>query len=89
MANVSISVSDELKKKMAQFPSVNWSVVGREGFEQKVKDMEFLLKFKSKSKMTEEDALRLGASVNAGLARRFEDYRARHPQIAQKSRGRK
>ena len=85
MANVSISVSDGLKRNMARFPSVNWSVVGREAFAQKITDLEFLMKFKSKSTMTEEDALRLGAKVNAGLARRLQDYMAKHP----KSRGKK
>lgn len=75
MSNVSVSVPDELKTKMAKFPSVNWSVVAREAIQQKIRDMEFLLEFKSKSTMTEEDALRLGAKVNAGLARRLAAYR--------------
>jgi len=74
MANVSISVSDELKEKMARFPSINWSVVGREAIAQKIKDLEFLLEFKSNSTLTEEDALRLGAEVNATLAKRFAAY---------------
>ena len=79
MANVSISMSDELKAKMAKFPSVNWSSVGREAMAQKIKEMEFLLEFKSKSTLTEEDALRLGAEVNAGLARRLQEYLSKHP----------
>ncbi len=82
MANVSVSVSDELKEKMTKFPSINWSVVAREAIAQKIKDLEFLLEFKSRSTLTEEDALRMGAEVNAGLARRLEEYIAKHPNHA-------
>ncbi len=74
MSNVSVSVPDELKEKMAKFPSVNWSVVAREAIAQKIKDLEFLFEFKSRSTLTEEDALRLGAEVNKSLARRFAAY---------------
>lgn len=82
MANVSVSIPDELKKKMARFPSVNWSAVGSEAFMQKIKDMEFLLEFKSNSKLTEEDALRLGAEVNTSLARRLEAHLSKQASIA-------
>jgi hypothetical protein len=57
---------------MADFPSINWSVVAREAIAQKIKDLEFLLNFKSNSSMTENDALRLGAEVNSSLARRLQ-----------------
>lgn len=37
MANVTISVPEELKKKMGQAKTVNWSEVAREAFEDKLK----------------------------------------------------
>ncbi len=37
MANVTISVSEELKKKMGQAKRVNWSEVAREAFEEKLR----------------------------------------------------
>ena len=71
MAVVSVSVSDELRKKMKMFQFVNWSKVASSSFEQKVKDLAFLEHFKANSKLTSKDALRLGAQVNKGLAKRF------------------
>jgi Arc/MetJ-type ribon-helix-helix transcriptional regulator len=37
MANVTVSVPEELKKKMERAPSVNWSEVARKAFEEAVR----------------------------------------------------
>ena len=37
MANVTVSVPEELKKRMEHIPSVNWSEVARKAFEEAVK----------------------------------------------------
>ncbi len=71
MDNVSVSITGEIKKKMAQFGYINWSEVARRAFAKKIEEMEFLEKFTSDSKMTEQDALRLGAAVNKSLAKRL------------------
>jgi hypothetical protein len=71
MATMTLAVPDDLKHKMETLPEINWSEVARQAFLQKIKDMDFLRKFKSKSKFTEEDALRLGAELNRKLAKRY------------------
>lgn len=71
MANVSVSVDDRMRRKMGHFGFVNWSEVARQAFAKKISELEFLEKFTSDSKMTEADALRLGAKVNKGLAKRL------------------
>ena len=38
---------------------------------QQIEDLEFLKKFKEKSTLTEEDALRLGAEVSRALSNRL------------------
>jgi len=70
MVNVTLSVPMELKHKMDEF-KINWSGVAREAFMQKIADLEFLREFKSRSELTEEDAMRLGSKVNESLARRY------------------
>lgn len=70
MTNMTLSIPEELKHKMEQLKIINWSEVAREAFLQKVADLEFLREFKSKSDLTEEDALRLGRKVNKALAER-------------------
>lgn len=68
---MTLAVPEELKHKMENFPEMNWSEVARQSFIQKIEDMEFLMKFKAKSKLTEEDALRLGSQVSRSISNRL------------------
>lgn len=68
---MTLAVPNELKNKMDTFPELNWSEVARQAFSQKIEDLEFLEKFKSKSKVTEKEALKLGAELNKRLAKRY------------------
>ena len=70
MVNVTLSIPNELKQKMDTFAEINWSAVAREAFDEKIKDMEFIKKFKAKSTITEEDTLKWGAGLNKNLAKR-------------------
>ena len=69
---MTLAVPSELKNKMETFPEINWSEVARQAFMQRIKDLEFLRKFKSDSNLTEEDALKLGRELNKNLARRYK-----------------
>ena len=64
MTTMTLAVPSELKHKMETFPEMNWSEVARQAFIQRIKDLEFLRKFKSDSTLTEEDVLRLGRQLN-------------------------
>ena len=71
MTPLTLAVPDEMKKKMDSFPEMNWSEVARQAFIQKIEDMEFLRKFKEKSKLTEADALKLGKEVSKSVSDRL------------------
>ena len=71
MVNLTLTVPKELKDSMDEFPEINWSAVARQAFKDKIEDLHFLNKFKSKSKLTEKDAIELGRKVNKALARRY------------------
>ncbi len=71
MTTMTLAVPSELKHKMETFPEMNWSEVARQAFIQRVRDLEFLKKFKKDSELTEEDALRMGAELNKKLAKRY------------------
>ncbi|MFH1683141.1 MAG: hypothetical protein ABIA37_05075 [Candidatus Woesearchaeota archaeon] len=71
MVTMTLAVPEELKHRMDTFPEMNWSEVARQAFLQKIDDMEFLRKFKEKSKLTEEDALRLGKEVSKSISSRL------------------
>ena len=69
---MTLAVPNELRNKMESFPEINWSEVARQAFNQKISDLEFLRKFKSKSKFTEEDAMKFGAEISRKLAKRYK-----------------
>lgn len=71
MTNMTLSVPKELKNMMDRHPEINWSEVARQSFREKLVDLEFLEEFKSKSDLTEEDALELGRMVNKSLRERY------------------
>ena len=71
MTTLTLAVPDEMKKKMDSFPEMNWSEVARQAFMQKIEDMEFLRKFKEKSKLTESDAMRLGKEVSKEVSKKL------------------
>lgn len=72
VVSVTLAVPEELKRKMDEFPEINWSEVARQAFLQKVHDLEFLKEFKKKSKLTEKNALRLGKRLSRSLAKRYK-----------------
>ncbi len=71
MTTMTLAVPNKLKEKMDSFPEMNWSEVARQAFMQKVEDMEFLRKFKEKSKMTDADALRFGKEVSRAVSNKL------------------
>jgi len=73
MANVTLSVSEDLKKKMEQFPEINWSEVARQAIKEKAVQLSVLKAIASKSKLSEKDALELGRKINKGLAKRYRE----------------
>lgn len=71
MVNITLSVPEDLKKTMEQFPEINWSAVAREAIKEKAAHLAILKSIASKSRLTEKDALELGRKVNKGLAKRY------------------
>lgn len=69
---MTLAVPEELKRKMESFAEINWSEVARQAFLQKIEDLEFLKKFKSKSTLTKKEALRFGAKVSKALTKRLK-----------------
>ena len=71
MVTMTLSVPEKLKHRMESHPEINWSEVARQAFKHKIEDLEFLRKFKSKSTLTEEDAIKLGKELNKKLTKRY------------------
>jgi len=81
MVSVSFTVQDELKAKMDEFLWINWSEVAREEAikrEKLHKGFEEFNRIVSKSKLTEDDAMRLAREVNAGMYKKLKKL---HPEL--------
>lgn len=71
MVSVTLSVPEEMKEKMDEFPEINWSEVARQSIDEKLRDLQFLEEFKKQSEISEKDAVELGREVNESLAERY------------------
>lgn len=76
MPNMTLSLPEQLHKKMKQHPELKWSDVARQAFEKKLKDLETLAwmdKVLANSKLTEEDAERIGHLIKADIRKRIDE----------------
>ena len=55
MANMTLSITDELQERMKKLSEIRWSEVARRAIEQRVNDLEALNRLASKRKMTDKD----------------------------------
>lgn len=78
MTNITLSVPDELLKRMKKFDEIKWSAIVRKIIEQKVRDLEMLEKITSKSKLTKEDAEEINKEIKRAASLKFYENSARH-----------
>ncbi len=72
MANITLSIPEELKEEMNKFPEINWSEVARASIKQKLADLKFLRAFTSESDISYEDAEKLGQDVSELVGKHFK-----------------
>jgi len=74
MANLTLSMPDEISEKMKQFPEIKWSEVARKAMTERIlnqEEFERIEKIASKSKFTEEDAKFFADKVDKAASKRF------------------
>ena len=71
MTNMTLSIPEELHKKMKQFSEVRWSEVARKAIEQRINDLEIMEKIASKSKLTKKDAEEISKKIDSAIARKL------------------
>ena len=70
MVNMTLSIPEELHKKMKKLSEIKWSEVARKAIEQRVNDLETIEKIASKSKLTQKDADEISKKIKEGIAKR-------------------
>jgi hypothetical protein len=71
MTNMTLSIPEELMRRIRKFSEIKWSEVARKAMEQRVSDLEVLERLTSKSKITEKDAIDLGRKLKMAAAEKF------------------
>ena len=71
MGNITLSVPEELHRKMRKHTELKWSDIARQAFEKKLKEIELMANLLSRSELTEEDAERIGDAIKAKARKRF------------------
>ena len=71
MVELKISLPEELKQEMGEFPNIEWQVVVRRLLKQELDRLFKLKRIVSKSKLTEKDVAELSNKVDKSLAQRF------------------
>ncbi|MBY8984309.1 MAG: hypothetical protein KGD65_04520 [Candidatus Lokiarchaeota archaeon] len=72
MANLTLSIPNELKEMMEKFPEINWSEVARDSIKKKIAQLNFLKGFRMDSEISPEEALILGREISELLLKRYK-----------------
>jgi len=80
LANVTLAVSDELRRIMKSHPEIKWSEVARQAMWEYAKKLEMMDEVTGKSKLTEGDALEVGRAIKTGLGARYAKKAERSPR---------
>ena len=71
MTNMTLSIPEDLHRKMKHHTELKWSDIARQAFEKKVEELELTEKLLAKSELTEEDAERIGHGIKHKMRKRF------------------
>ncbi|MBU2104841.1 MAG: hypothetical protein KKF67_03670 [Nanoarchaeota archaeon] len=74
MVNITLSIPEDLHKKMKLFSELRWSEIARRAIQQRIEDLEVMEKIASKSKLTKKDADEISKKIKSAAAIRFNEY---------------
>ena len=70
MTNMTLAVPKDLHEIMKKHNAIKWSEIARQALWDHARKLELMDKLLSKSKLTEEDAERIGHKIKHAIARR-------------------
>lgn len=72
MVSITLSVPEDLKILMDNFPEINWSAIAREAIKKRIIMLQKFKEFSKNSEFTEEEALDFGRKVNLEAAKKHK-----------------
>ena len=71
MGNMTLSMPDEVQKKMKHFSEIKWSEVARKAIIEKLESLFLADKLAQKSKLTEKDVEEFSKKIKSAATQRF------------------
>ncbi len=72
MVNMTLSVSEQIYKKMKKYTMIKWSDVARLAFEKKLIELELVNRLLKNSTFTEKDAEDIGHKIKRKIRKRLD-----------------
>ena len=72
MPNMTLSIPEELHRKMKRHTELKWSDIARRAFEKKLDEIELTERILRKSELDEKDAERIGHEIKLKMNKRFQ-----------------
>ncbi len=76
MANLTLSVPDDLYEEMKRHPEIRWSEVARQALARKLEDLRRLDALLRESELRDEDVQELGRKVKEGVWKKHRGSRS-------------
>lgn len=73
MTNMTLSIPEELAKRMKMFKEIRWSEVARRAIEERINNLETIERIASKSKLTLKDANEISKKIKRSAFKRFKE----------------
>ena len=70
MTNMTLAVPEDLHTIMRKYDTIKWSEIARQALWDHARKLELMDELLAKSKLTEEDAERIGHKIKHGIAKR-------------------
>ena len=70
MTNMTLALPEDLHEIMRKYDTIKWSEIARQALWNQARKLELMDKLLAKSKLTEEDAERIGHKIKHGIAKR-------------------
>ncbi|MEK6936840.1 MAG: hypothetical protein AABW58_02095 [Nanoarchaeota archaeon] len=72
MPNITLSISEDVHKKMKKHSEIRWSELVRKTIAKKIETLDLVEKIAQKSKLTEKDVDEISHKIKSEIRKRFE-----------------
>ena len=77
MANITLSLPEELYQKLKDHPEIRWSEIARKAIQQYLDELELLDKLTTKSQLTDEDVRELSDMIDTKVIEKISKFQSK------------